>query len=963
MWRPRALLLAHLASASAQAAGEQALVRGPSQALAADRSLAPGQIVGQGRYVLAEKLCDVVRRPGTWRHGHQSLLPAPGERLLIGGPSALGGQLVPYEGLAQAIAKELPQLPLPESSALRFLPGVHDYSVSYLRRDPLYEEDTWNYRFGQRLGKGAFGEAWRAVTLDGSMREVVLKRLFVEQGEHVRLSGEREIYFGTMLQNKPHVTRFLGSFERHDHDLAELWLVFQNEGFSLTHHIFQLKPGSSVVGLSEFWWHLKRQQPLGSLVIKNFAYQMLHGLAVAHELNITHRDIKLSNVLVTDTWPPVVRLCDWGSALISPPNEEMHKLYRPDGPGEEDETDGYRPPEAMFDLALLEESGITKAGVWRDKAYDMWSLGVLLLELVLGMNGVFQVNQRRWLRVEHELKQLHVPAERLEEGRQLQALLDLCIAPPGAQGATLSQLLVRGRRGAPALPQCGGPSEPSRCAQPYCTDDEFADVLRRRDAAGAGLPDVEGRDLLRQLLQWSPEVRISARDALAHPWFDDGAPIPDVRGHVSVQPISPAPEETDWMQEDEEGEEDNIGAPGECSETSECANNVDQKITSQPDHPVEVVYVAEAASSRSCSLASSCQELRLHAAAYSDIGARRQQEDRFTLQNLSASGVAGTRFPAAAFLAVYDGHGGNSVAERLRLKLHEMVDVGAPVSGNMSEALLGAFAAFDRELPNSCSGHNGAASDKSRREGVGRVDPGSTALVVVVSGCQLHVANLGDCRAVLAQDGEPSVETHWPLGARVEVRESPSAELKGQLGIIVEIRNAAKGLYIVRLLRDGELRPFRQRTLRLLSKLNAVRLTEDHKPGSERERRRIEALGGQVEEPQFAGGAWRVAGLATSRSFGRCVAKPFVTPVPDISAHTPRKGRDVFLVIASDGVWDVMEDQLVIDLVWDRLGSAHDSRRELAVLEDAAQLVVQTAKERGSLDNLSCVVLLLAWAG
>ena len=50
-------------------------------------------------------------------------------------------------------------------------------------------------------------QAWRAVTLDGSMKEVVLKRLFVEKGEHVRRSGEREIYFGSILQHRHHIAR------------------------------------------------------------------------------------------------------------------------------------------------------------------------------------------------------------------------------------------------------------------------------------------------------------------------------------------------------------------------------------------------------------------------------------------------------------------------------------------------------------------------------------------------------------------------------------------------------------------------------------------------------------------------------------------------------------------------------------------------------------------------------------
>jgi len=151
--------------------------------------------------------------------------------------------------------------------------------------------------------------------------------------------------------------------------------------------------------------------------------------------------------------------------------------------------------------------------------------------------------------------------------------------------------------------------------------------------------------------------------------------------------------------------------------------------------------------------------------------------------------------------------------------------------------------------------------------------------------------------------------------------------------------------------------------MRLLSELRARRLTEDHKPGSDGERRRIEALGGTVEPSKVSGGAARVAGIATSRSFGSLAARPLISAEPDVSHHALDAARDRFLVIASDGIWDVLDDQLVVDLVWEQLSSVRDSRLGPAsALEDAAQLVVQAALERGSLDNLTCVILLLSWA-
>jgi len=51
------------------------------------------------------------------------------------------------------------------------------------------------------------------------------------------------------------------------------------------------------------------------------------GLADLHSLGITHRDVKLSNILIDNNQYPVnqVKVCDLGSSkkLLSDPNDEM----------------------------------------------------------------------------------------------------------------------------------------------------------------------------------------------------------------------------------------------------------------------------------------------------------------------------------------------------------------------------------------------------------------------------------------------------------------------------------------------------------------------------------------------------------------------------------------------------------------------------------------------------------------
>lgn len=80
----------------------------------------------------------------------------------------------------------------------------------------------------------------------------------------------------------------------------------------------------------------------------------------------------------------------------------------------------------------------------------------------------------------------------------------------------------------------------------------------------------------------------------------------------------------------------------------------------------------------------------------------------------------------------------------------------------------------------------------------------------------------------------------------------------------------------------------------------------------------------------------RVLGiLAVTRSFGDHGMKDFVTAQPhvvevDISAH----GHCPFLIMACDGVWDVLTDQEACDLVLARMQS------EGGPFEDAAKLLV-----------------------
>lgn len=124
----------------------------------------------------------------------------------------------------------------------------------------------------------------------------------------------------------------------------------------------------------------------------------------------------------------------------------------------------------------------------------------------------------------------------------------------------------------------------------------------------------------------------------------------------------------------------------------------------------------------------------------------------------------------------------------------------------------------------------------------------------------------------------------------------------------------------------------------------AVELTKDHKPELEQEKRRIEALGGFVSYI----GCWRAMGiLAMSRAIGDLFLKPYVSAEPEVSSY-PLQRTDEFVVLCSDGVFDVFDNDQVVRIV----RSAHNP-------QEAATLLTNSAFVAGSLDNLTAVVVAL----
>ena len=123
-----------------------------------------------------------------------------------------------------------------------------------------------------------------------------------------------------------------------------------------------------------------------------------------------------------------------------------------------------------------------------------------------------------------------------------------------------------------------------------------------------------------------------------------------------------------------------------------------------------------------------------------------------------------------------------------------------------------------------------------------------------------------------------------------------------------------------------------------------------------------------IRYPIFTG-VHRVMNLSLSRAIGDSFSKPIVSAEPDIRRFRVEDDGDEFILLASDGMWDVMSSQNAVNFVRARLDDARSrtmqmsaEEREHAMKEarrNMAKLVATEALRLGSADNTSVVMVWL----
>ena len=296
------------------------------------------------------------------------------------------------------------------------------------------------------------------------------------------------------------------------------------------------------------------------------------------------------------------------------------------------------------------------------------------------------------------------------------------------------------------------------------------------------------------------------------------------------------------------------------------------------------------------------QELRY--ASSSVQGRRPYNEDRSHVLHPLIGSSLNDR--STSFFAVYDGHGGEDAAEWCSRHMHDCIAAQSEYnSDNKQIAIEKGFLSCDQKLLSHSSAASTAAPSSQQS--------GTTCGCVVLDSKYIYAGNCGDTRSILSRSHQP-----------------------------------------------------------------AIPLSIDHKPCDPAEQSRIESAGATVSVqniPIVRNGKKTVmvqsyvelgeSGLAVSRALGdfgfkrregRSEDEQAVICRPYVGRWEREDSVDEFILLASDGLWNFVDTERIVEFVRERLNSDDDSERDC---EDIVNKLTQFALDKKSNDNVTVLLVLL----
>ncbi|XP_012262651.2 protein phosphatase 1L-like isoform X2 [Athalia rosae] len=352
--------------------------------------------------------------------------------------------------------------------------------------------------------------------------------------------------------------------------------------------------------------------------------------------------------------------------------------------------------------------------------------------------------------------------------------------------------------------------------------------------------------------------------------------------------------------------------------------------------------------------------------AYAVQGRRARMEDRFVINNdINSTGVS--------LFAVFDGHGGEFAANYARDKLipninNKVIELKDMIAGKPSKSKVEKTDLIDKE--------KSKTGEKDKNEGISALERKKsfrkTASTSLTDESMIKTVGVTDPELLnkleslvrpITREVRPNLHGEKPLpkidtasyidGDKINYGRLLTDEVLAVDRLLVSAAkknmDVAGTTALIALLEGNKLIVANvgdSRGVMCDSKGNAIPLSFDHKPQQQRERMRIKDAGGFVT----FNGVWRVAGiLATSRALGDYPLKDkkLVIADPDILTFDLSDHNPMFLILASDGLWDTFSNEEAVAFIKERINEPHYGAKSITL----------QSYYRGSLDNITVVVI------
>jgi serine/threonine protein kinase len=351
----------------------------------------------------------------------------------------------------------------------------------------MKEENSLSVKFGEKIGRGAYGIVYSVTSGETEKRKLALKRNIVDS-ETFGIGSIKEADALKRLAGHPHITNVTRI-------IYDSELTFPKENLSRlfspgmqndkVHFVFD-KENTSLHNAT-------KRRKLEPRAIKIIAAQILLATEWIHSRGIVHRDLKPANILYNGSSSyPHIRLCDFGlCGMLEGAGVSTPGLV----------TSWYRPPEICL-----------AANTYSEKI-DIWSIGAILFELLSGTALLYNRNDSNgdilvgiFARLPSLASKTAIESMSGSEMSAKELKSIFARVPRRAKTLILDESLTPARR-----------SELLKSSIRESAGLSASEVQAFNEEDGGSLVDF--CDLIGGMLEFQPENRPSSKQALSHVFF------------------------------------------------------------------------------------------------------------------------------------------------------------------------------------------------------------------------------------------------------------------------------------------------------------------------------------------------------------------------------------------------------------------------------------------------------------